>query len=119
MRATTTWPPKALVSNAHCPTQPGHGRRPLADNSRDASDLSPKLYIIIHASPCLALPPAMSLIPVDLLISQSIQRHDPITETNGATRPNLGGVGCHPATMMMPRHPGCDAGLGSAPDLGI
>lgn len=48
-----------------------------------------KLYIIIIlrrlASP---LPPAMSLSPVSFPIPRPIHHHDPVTETNGATRPN-------------------------------
>lgn len=99
--------------------RPGRARLvPLADNSRDASELSPEAvhHHTCVTSHCLALPPALSLGPSKSPIPHPIPRHSPVTETNGATRPNLGGVGCHPATTTTttPRHPGCDAGLGSA-----
>lgn len=46
-----------------------------------------KLYIVILRRLTSPLPPAMSLSPVSFPIPRPIHHHDPVTETNGATRP--------------------------------
>lgn len=89
MRATT-WPPKAL----------SHLQYPLSDSAgpwtSSSSPTTPvmqaicpqKLYITILRRLTSPLPPAMSLPPGSSPIPRPIHHHDPVTETNGATRPN-------------------------------